>query len=242
MSFRGGRFRGRRGGGGFDSFRPRDPNRKPPTGDLYPPLDEKEEAKPITLPLSEENHQLVAHQVDFRMAMRGSPYYLTRFDTIRKRPRGSGACAIPDRYGLSSESSAISEKLDVLKQFVVMAPGLQPDELINPVPYKRHAKLLALKRKIERQGSGKNVDMDKLMEEIEAKEKQRAAAGGAAAGGEDDDDENNPAGEDADDLFDGIDEDEEDEDNGEDDYNLDNYGSDGDEFDDYRAERDEDAY
>lgn len=239
MSFRGGRFRGRRGGGGFDSFRPRDPNRKPPTGDLYPPLDEKEEAKPITLPLSEENRQLVAHQVDFRMAMRGSPYYLTRFDTIRKRSRASAASMIPDRYGMSGENSATSEKLDVLKQFVVMTPGLQPDELINPVPYKRHAKLLALKRKIERQGSGKNVDMDKLMEEIEAKEKQRAA--GAAAGDEEDD-ENNPAGEDVDDLFDGIEEDEEDEDNGEDDYNLDNYGSDGDEFDDYRAERDEDAY
>ena len=164
MSFRGGRFRGRRGGGGLAPFGPRDPNRNPPTGDLYPPLDEKEEAKPIALPLSEENHQLVAHQVDFRMAMRGSPYYLTRFDTVRKRTRASAASAIPDRYGMSGENSAICEKLDVLRQFLVMSPGLQPDELINPVPYKRHAKLLALKKRIERQGSGKNVDMDKLME------------------------------------------------------------------------------
>lgn len=241
MSFRGRGFRGRRGGGGFDSFRPRDPNRKPPTGELYPPLDEKEAAKPISIPLSDENHQLVAHQVDFRVAMRSSPYYLTRFDAIRKRTRGNAASAIPDRYGMSGEDSVVSEKLDVLRQFIVMAPGLQPDELINPAPYKRHAKLLALKRKMERQGNGKNVDMDKLMEEIETKEKQKAAGGGA--GDDDGDDENNGnVGDDVDDLLDGIDEDEEDEDNGEDDYNLDNYGSDGDEFDDYRAERDEDAY
>lgn len=244
MSFRGGRFRGRRGGGGFDSFRARDPSRKPPTGELYPPL-EGEEAKPISLPLSDESKQLVAHQVDFRIAMRSSPYYLTRFDTVRKRTRARSlpAAVVPDRYSMSGEDSAVSEKLDVLRQFVAMVPGLQPDELINPAPYKRHAKLLALKRKIERQGNGgngKGVDMDKLMEEIEAKEKQRAAGG--AAGDDDDDENGGNAGEDADDLLDGIEEDEEDEDNGEDDYNLDNYGSDGDEFDDYRAERDEDTY
>ena len=242
MSFRGGggRFRGRRGGGGggFDSFRPRDPNRKPPSGELYPPLDEKEMAQPIRLPLSEEDRQLVAHQVDFRVAMRGSPYYLTRSDVIRRRTRASAA-VVPDRYGAGGEDSAAAEKIEVLRQFLVMEPGVQPDELINPTVYRRHSKLLALKRRMERQGNGKKVDMDKLMEEIEAKEKQHNAAGG---GGEDDDDANNAPGEDVDDLLDGIEEDEEDEDNGEDDYNLDNYGSDGDEFDDYRTERDEDTY